>query len=76
MFMINQKSPSVTIENIVNSKINKVDFTNLKFGHVFTDYMFECDYIDESWVNPIIKPFGNLIHLSCFQSFSLWSSSF
>lgn len=60
MFMINQKSPSVTVKNIVNSKINKVDFTNLKFGHVFTDYMFECDYIDESWVNPTIKPFGNL----------------
>ncbi len=60
MFMINKKSLSVTIENIVNSKINKVDFTNLKFGHVFTDYMFECDYIDESWVNPTIKPFGNL----------------
>ena len=60
MFMINQKSPSVTVENIVNSKINKVDFTNLKFGHVFTDYMFECDYIDKSWVNPTIKPFGNL----------------
>ena len=60
MFMINKKSLSVTIENIVNSKINKVDFTNLKFGHVFTDYMFECDYIDKSWVNPTIKPFGNL----------------
>jgi branched-chain amino acid aminotransferase len=60
MFMINQKSPSVTVKNIVNSKINKVDFTNLKFGHVFTDYMFECDYIDKSWVNPTIKPFGNL----------------
>jgi branched-chain amino acid aminotransferase len=58
--MINKKSLSVTIENIVNSKINKVDFTNLKFGHVFTDYMFECDYIDKSWVNPTIKPFGNL----------------
>ncbi len=60
MFMIYQKSSPLTIENIVNSKINSVDFKNLKFGHVFTDYMFECDYTDGSWVNPIIKPFGNL----------------
>ena len=60
MFMIYQKSSPLTIENIVNSKINNVDFKNLKFGHVFTDYMFECDYIDKSWVNPTIKPFGNL----------------
>jgi len=58
--MIYQKSSPLTIENIVNSKINNVDFKNLKFGHVFTDYMFECDYTEGSWVNPIIKPFGNL----------------
>ena len=60
MFMIYQKSSPLTIENIVNSKINHVDFKNLKFGHVFTDYMFECDYTEGSWVNPTIKPFGNL----------------
>ena len=60
MFMIYQKSSPLTIENIVNSKINNVDFKNLKFGHVFTDYMFECDYTEGSWVNPTIKPFGNL----------------
>ena len=58
--MIYQKSSPLTIENIVNSKINNVDFKNLKFGHVFTDYMFECDYTEGSWVNPTIKPFGNL----------------
>lgn len=60
MFMIYQKSSHLTIKNIVNSKINNVDFKNLKFGHVFTDYMFECDYTEGSWVNPTIKPFGNL----------------
>lgn len=60
MFMIYQKSSHLTIKNIVSSKINNVDFKNLKFGHVFTDYMFECDYTDGSWVNPTIKPFGNL----------------
>ncbi|RZP15182.1 MAG: branched-chain amino acid aminotransferase [Flavobacteriales bacterium] len=58
--MIYQKSSHLTIKNIVSSKINNVDFKNLKFGHVFTDYMFECDYTDGSWVNPTIKPFGNL----------------
>jgi branched-chain amino acid aminotransferase len=58
--MSTQTSHPVTIENIVNSRIKEVDFNNLKFGHVFTDYMFECDFKDGSWKNPIIKPFGNL----------------
>ena len=58
--MSTQTSHPVKIENIVNSRIKEVDFNNLKFGHVFTDYMFECDFKDGSWKNQIIKPFGNL----------------
>lgn len=39
------------------SKIDTIDFNNFSFGSVFTDHMFECDYIDGNWTNPIIKPY-------------------
>ncbi len=51
---------SVTIKKIESSRINEVDFDTLSFGHVFTDYMFECDYKDEKWSNPTVKPYGPL----------------
>ncbi len=40
------------------SKINEVDFDNLSFGAVFTDHLFECDYINGEWQKPIIKPYA------------------
>ena len=39
------------------SKIQDVDFNNFSFGSVFTDHMFECDFIDGKWINPTIKPY-------------------
>jgi branched-chain amino acid aminotransferase len=45
------------IKKIETSRINEVDFNNLKFGAVFTDHMFSCDYIDGDWVNPEIIPY-------------------
>ena len=45
------------IKEIETSRINKVDFTNLEFGAVFTDHMFSCDYINGEWVNPEIIPY-------------------
>lgn len=39
------------------SKINEVDFENLSFGSVFTDHLFECDYINGEWQKPVIKPY-------------------
>lgn len=42
------------------SRINEVDFDNLAFGHNFTDHMFVCDYINGEWINPEIRPYGNL----------------
>jgi branched-chain amino acid aminotransferase len=40
------------------SKINEVDFDNLSFGAVFTDHLFECDYINGEWQQPVIKPYA------------------
>ncbi|MBG6109648.1 branched-chain amino acid aminotransferase [Flavobacterium sp. CG_9.10] len=40
------------------SKINEVDFQNLSFGSVFTDHLFECDFINGGWQKPVIKPYA------------------
>tara|TARA_R110002073_G_scaffold313380_3_gene485314 strand:- start:23547 stop:24602 length:1056 start_codon:yes stop_codon:yes gene_type:complete len=48
----------IKIQPIETSKIDAVDFNNLSFGSVFSDHMFECDYINGSWINPTIKPYG------------------
>jgi len=48
------------IEKIEKSKIDNVDFNNLKFGEVFTDHMFECDYENGKWGTPKIRPYQPL----------------
>ena len=40
------------------SKINEVDFDNLSFGAVFTDHLFECDFINGEWQTPTVKPYA------------------
>ncbi|MFV8354010.1 branched-chain amino acid aminotransferase [Flavobacterium sp. XS2P14] len=49
-----------TIETIKasTSKINEVDFSNLSFGSVFTDHLFECDFKHGQWQKPVIKPYA------------------
>ncbi|WP_136479857.1 branched-chain amino acid aminotransferase [Cognatitamlana onchidii] len=39
------------------TKINDVDFDNLKFGHVFSDHMLECDFKDGEWQAPKVVPY-------------------
>ncbi|MGB7842383.1 MAG: branched-chain amino acid aminotransferase [Salinimicrobium sp.] len=40
------------------SRIDSVDFDNLKFGNVFTDHMMICDYTNGEWQTPKIQPYG------------------
>lgn len=40
-----------------NTKIHDVDFDNLKFGHVFSDHMLECDYKNGKWQTPKVIPY-------------------
>ncbi|SFZ93926.1 branched-chain amino acid aminotransferase [Flaviramulus basaltis] len=40
------------------TKINDVDFDNLKFGHVFSDHMLECNFKDGKWQAPKVVPYG------------------
>lgn len=42
------------------TKINAVDFDNLKFGSVFSDHMLVCDYKDGKWHTPKIMPYQPL----------------
>jgi branched-chain amino acid aminotransferase len=51
---------ALQIEKIANSKISKVDFSDLKFGQIFTDHMFECDFENGAWQTPKIRPYQAL----------------
>ena len=39
------------------TKIKDVDFDNLKFGHVFSDHMLECDFKNGKWQAPKVVPY-------------------
>ncbi len=54
---MNQKVNHISIEKAPESKIDQVNFDTLTFGSVFSDHMFECDYIDGKWQNPVIRPY-------------------
>ncbi len=47
----------IDIVTALSSKIDTVDFENLAFGNVFTDHMLQCDFKDNAWQKPIIKPY-------------------
>ncbi|MCF7561503.1 branched-chain amino acid aminotransferase [Sabulilitoribacter multivorans] len=40
------------------TKINEVDFDNLKFGSVFSDHMLECNFKNGKWQAPKVVPYG------------------
>ncbi|OYU84742.1 MAG: branched chain amino acid aminotransferase [Flavobacterium sp. BFFFF2] len=47
----------INISRVSTSKFEAVDFDNLTFGAVFTDHMLVCDFYDNQWHAPIIKPY-------------------
>lgn len=49
---------NIEVTKTEHSKINEVDFDNLKFGHVFSDHMLECDYKDGKWHAPKVVPYA------------------
>ena len=46
------------ITKTTKSKLNKIDFSNLPFGTVFSDHMFICNYKDGHWGAAEILPYG------------------
>ncbi|WP_298121276.1 branched-chain amino acid aminotransferase [Flavobacterium sp.] len=47
----------IDIVKASSSKIASVDFENLTFGNIFSDHMLICDFKDDAWQKPIIKPY-------------------
>jgi branched-chain amino acid aminotransferase len=43
-----------------STKIVDVDFNSIKFGEIFTDHMFECNFKNGDWEAPVIKPYGSI----------------
>jgi branched-chain amino acid aminotransferase len=52
---------NIAIEKAKTSKINEVDFDNLKFGHVFSDHMLECNFKGGKWQTPVVKPYQPIV---------------
>lgn len=51
---------NIQITKIAKSRIAEVDFNHLPFGKIFTDHMFEADYIQGHWNNGRIRPIEKL----------------
>ena len=43
------------------SRLEQTDFSNLPFGHIYTDHMFVADYENGEWKNFQIMPYGELL---------------
>ena len=55
-----ENSVKIKISQTEATRVAGVDFNNIPFGKVFSDHMFLADFKDGEWINPEIKPFGNL----------------
>ncbi len=50
----------ISVTRAAESKINKLDISNVPFGRVFTDHMFVADYADGNWQKAKILPYGKM----------------
>ncbi|SFD65944.1 branched-chain amino acid aminotransferase [Algibacter lectus] len=48
---------NIEIIKAKSTKINDVDFDNLKFGSVFSDHMLVCNYENGKWQAPKVTPY-------------------
>lgn len=51
---------NIKVTQTTQSRLSSVDFSNIPFGHTFSDHMFVADYINGEWQNFEILPFGYL----------------
>ena len=49
---------SIKTTRVTQSRLETVDFNNLGFGSVFSDHMFQVDYVNGFWSEPEIVPYG------------------
>lgn len=50
----------IPVIKAAQSKLEGFSLENVPFGKYFTDHMLEADYIDGTWQNVTIKPYGPL----------------
>ena len=53
-------SSQISIEKISHSRIKEQDINNSPFGKVFSDHMLVATYLDGSWQEIKIIPYGNI----------------
>ncbi len=51
------QAKKISIQKSETTKLNEVDFNNLKFGSTYSDHMLVCDYKDGAWEVPKIIPY-------------------
>ena len=54
------RKTAINIELATSTRVHEVDFSNLQFGRMFGDHMFEVMYENGLWGEPIVKPYGNI----------------
>jgi branched-chain amino acid aminotransferase len=59
--MSTTQTSKIEIIKATSSKISSVDFDNLNFGEVFTDHLFECNFKNGQWQNPVVKPYAPIL---------------
>ena len=51
---------NININKVQSSGLDRVDFSNIVFGKVYSDHMFMIDYEDGMWKNESIQPYAPL----------------
>lgn len=50
----------ISVEKVTQSRLPNVDLDHPGFGRIFSDHMYEAEYRDGSWQNPVIKPYDTI----------------
>jgi branched-chain amino acid aminotransferase len=54
------KTYQIDIQSVAASRLQDMDFENIPFGRIFSDHMFIAEYMEGSWSNCRIMPFGHI----------------
>jgi len=57
---MNTETLDIKITKAAQSRLAQTDFSQLVFGHTFTDHMLIADYADGEWKNFEIVPYGEI----------------
>ena len=66
----------IKITEAAHSRLSETDFSNLVFGHTFSDHMLVADYADGEWKNFEIKPYGEIMLSPAISSLHYGQSFF